>query len=158
MGGSSLYSATCGSTNGFDEDLVHPQNRNSPSEPPLPADIIELKEELRRAEFLLNYYKGMDCESHYNLRKIGAQAALDAAMGPWQNKVAENKEKKRKEIQRLYTLACYGEADQIRRLLFYLSSALIDPKDLKEITFAVNSFSGVFICPTRLLATFHTLF
>ena len=94
----------------------------------------------------------MDCEPFYNSKRIAAQAALDEAMGPWKTKMAENREKKRKEIQRLYTLACYGEADRIRRLLFHLSSTLIDPKDLKQITFAINSFSGVFFladsCPS----------
>ena len=153
-GTTSLYSATSGASTSFDEDLVHPRNRNKTSseEPDLPADIIQLKEELRRADFLLKHYKGMDCEPFYNSKRVAAQVALDEVLGPWQSKVAEKREKRRKEIQRLYTLACYGEADRIRRLLFHLSSTLIDPKDLKEITFAINSLSGVPEIRVRLSA------
>ena len=144
-----LYSVTsdAATTDFFDDGMVHPQNRRKySSEPAPPSTIAELEEEFTKRSILQAQFKGTECESHYNLQKEVAKDLLDKALADWMAKITQKKEKKRRETQRLYSLGRFGEAEEIRKLLFHISASLLDPGDFKEIVFAINSYSGECVC------------
>ena len=139
-----LYKETSEPTTEFDEEMVYPQNRRKyASEPTMPSNIQALEAEFKRASILQENFKGTECESHYSMKRSGAEALFRKAMKEWTIKVAERKEKKRKETRRLYSLGRFGDPQDIRRLLFHLSACLLDADDFREIVFAINSYSGI---------------
>ena len=140
-----LYSLTLdeATTDFFDDAMVHPEDqRKFTSEPTTPSSIVKLEEEFRKSSTLQAEFQGTDCESYYNLKKEAAKESLDKALTSWKTRVAQKKESQNREIRRLYSLGRFGEAEEIRKLLFHISASLLEPGDLKEIVFAVNSFSG----------------
>ena len=147
---SRLHNEACDPAAGFDEEMVHPEQRQIfASEPKVPANIQALEAEFKRASILQENFKGTECESHYNMKKSGAEALFEKAMKEWKLKVAERKERKQNEIRRLYSLGRFGDPLEIRRLLFHLSACLLDADDFREIVFAINSYSGIhktYIC------------
>ena len=107
-----------------------------------PDHITSLKQELEKANVLLRQFKGTSCEEYYTKRQQLSQVSFDQANKDWHEQQRASNLNRRERIREMYALGSFGDPEQIRKLLFFLSSAVLHPEDLKEISFSFNSRSG----------------
>ena len=141
----SVYSGSISSNVDKTELIHHHANRGwtQPSLKPVPEYILTMRENEEKALFLKKMYSKTKRAPFYNARYERARILLNECIAKYRVEQSKLVEEKRQEIRELHTLGSFGHPEDIRKLLFHLSSAILDSRELTEITFAISSFSGV---------------
>ena len=113
-----------------------------PSSAPIPRHILTMKQEEEKASFLKCLYSKTSRASYYESKHQRAKTLLDEWTAKWRVDQARLNERKRQEIRELHTLGSFGDPQSIRTLLFHLSTACLDPRELAQLTFSISSDSG----------------
>ena len=112
-------------------------------EPELPEPIQTLLDEVKNCEILQKTFAKTDSNTHYSQKLHLAQHAFDTAFKKWEHKISVEKERKRKNVDGLLTLGCYGDPDEIQKFLFHASASVLEPNDLRELSFSICSATGM---------------
>ena len=123
--------------------FVHMPTDDPGLEPKMPETVQVLLDEVRKCEVLQKTFVGTDCDEHYTEKLNLAQNAFDTAFGKWKAKISVHKERKRKNVDGLLTLGCYGDPDEIQKFLFHASASVLEPLDLRELSFSICSATGM---------------
>ena len=130
----------------FREDLILPINHRiaetEDGDNYEPRDVMKQRELLKAARNNAEAYKGTQCHKDHLKKVAEREYLLKHSLKKHEMQKAEARKNRELILKADYLRSCYGDSEQIRELLFLLSSLCLTPEKLKFIALIVNAATG----------------